>query len=361
MSKPLIIVAMSGGVDSSVAAYLLKEQGFRVEGLFMKNWEEDDTEEYCSAKQDLYDAQAVCDKLDIKLHTVNFSAEYWENVFERFLKEYNASRTPNPDIWCNREIKFKVFLDYAYSLGAQQMATGHYARITKKSEKYQLLKGVDAQKDQSYFLYALQQYQLSASLFPVGELEKTEVRSIAAAQGFLNSHKKDSTGICFIGERKFSNFLSKYIAPKPGKIRTYEGKEIGEHQGLMYYTLGQRQGIGIGGVKAQAELPWFVVGKDLEKNHLIVAQGHEHPALWKHHLVCQELSFIDPAMDFTSVDCQAKVRYRQVDSPCQVTGSPDTELTVDFQEAQWAITPGQSIVFYQKDICLGGGIIQYAF
>ncbi|MGE3919934.1 MAG: tRNA 2-thiouridine(34) synthase MnmA [Gammaproteobacteria bacterium] len=360
-SKPKIIVAMSGGVDSSVSAYLLQKQGYYVEAMFMKNWEEDDTEEYCSAKADLEDAQAVCDKLNIHLHKVNFSAEYWDHVFEHFLAEYRKGRTPNPDVWCNREIKFKAFLDYALSLGADGIATGHYARIrvltpspSKQNNTYQLLTGLDQNKDQSYFLYLLNQYQLSKSMFPIGELHKTEVRKIAEEQGFINHNKKDSTGICFIGERRFKDFLSKYLPNQPGPIVTPEGQTIGQHDGLMYYTIGQRQGLKIGGTKNFEEQPWYVAAKDLENNRLVIVQGHDHPLLFHKTLICEQIHWINNVPPTLPFQCYAKIRYRNDAQACTI----HPNFHVSFDKPQWAVTPGQSIVFYQGDQCLGGGIIE---
>jgi len=351
---------MSGGVDSSVAALLLIEQGYDVEGLFMKNWEEDDTEEYCTAAEDFSDAQSVSDALGIKLHTVNFSSEYWDNVFEYFLEEYRSGRTPNPDIMCNKEIKFKAFLDYALNLGADFIATGHYARIDRGNSQgdaqLKMLKGIDENKDQTYFLYTLQQHQLAKSLFPVGELEKPIVREIAQKAGFDTADKKDSTGICFIGERKFTEFLQRFLPAQPGEIITPEGVVIGQHQGLMYYTLGQRQGLGIGGLKTASEEPWFVVDKNLKTNQLIAAQGHNHPLLLKQQLKASQLHWVagnPPANDFI---CKAKIRYRQSEQACHVLITDDN-CVVCFDEPQRAITPGQSIVFYNDNICLGGGII----
>jgi len=353
-----IIIGMSGGVDSSVAALLLLEQGYEVEGLFMKNWEEDDTDEHCTAEQDLNDAQSVCDTLQIPLHTVNFSSEYWDRVFEYFLAEYKAGRTPNPDIMCNKEIKFKAFLDYALHLGADAIATGHYARITHTNNIYQLRKGLDQNKDQSYFLYALGQYPLSKSLFPIGELEKHEVRALAEKNDFSNHAKKDSTGICFIGERNFKQFLQTYLPAQPGEMRTPEGEHIGDHQGLMYYTIGQRQGLGIGGQKQHSEDPWYVLDKDLENNILLVSQGHNHPLLFKNTLLAKDCHWVAELEPELPLICTAKTRYRQSDQDCEIKIKQAGLLEVTFSQPQRAITAGQSVVFYQSDNCLGGGIIQ---
>lgn len=353
-----VIVGMSGGVDSSVSAYLLKEQGYQVEGLFMKNWEEDDTDEYCSAAEDLADAQAVCDKLGIKLRTVNFAAEYWDRVFEYFLEEYKAGRTPNPDIMCNKEIKFKAFLDYAQLLGADYIATGHYVRRGETHGKATLLRGLDRNKDQSYFLYAVSHEKIAKTLFPVGGIEKPEVRKIAEKQGLVTAKKKDSTGICFIGERKFTDFLQQYLPAQPGNIETPEGEVVGKHNGLMYHTLGQRKGLGIGGRQDASEDPWFTLDKDLERNVLIVGQGHEHPLLMSHGLVADKLDWVADEAPSDKFRCTAKTRYRQEDVPCQVKRLNDTEWLVEFDEKQRAVTPGQSVVFYQDEICLGGGIIK---
>ena len=356
-ATPKVIVGMSGGVDSSVSAYLLLQQGYVVEGLFMKNWEEDDGTEYCTAKEDLKDAQAVCDKLGIKLHTANFAAEYWDNVFEHFLAEYKAGRTPNPDILCNKEIKFKAFLEYAQALGADYIATGHYTRRSADTDCAQLLKGLDPNKDQSYFLHAVNGKQFAKTLFPVGELPKPEVRRIAAEQGFINHAKKDSTGICFIGERRFKDFLQQYLPAQKGTIVTDEGKVIGEHQGLMYYTIGQRQGIGIGGVKNSAEAPWFVVSKDLVNNRLVIGQGHEHPLMMSRSLYSQKLDWVAGECPTLPLRCKAKTRYRQPDQDC-VIYSEGTGIRVVFEEPQRAVTAGQSVVFYNDDVCLGGGVIE---
>lgn len=359
-----IIVGMSGGVDSSVTALLLKQQGITVEGLFMKNWEEDDTDTHCSATKDREDAERVCESLGIPLHTVNFATEYWDRVFEHFLEEYRAGRTPNPDILCNKEIKFKAFLDYALHLKADGIATGHYARKITRDGAHYLYKGLDPNKDQSYFLYALSQGPLSKTLFPVGELQKPEVRKLAEAHHFVNATKKDSTGICFIGERRFKTFLSTYLPAKPGDIVTPEGKHLGQHDGLMFYTIGQRQGIGVGGMRNTDNAPWYVVHKDLDNNRLIAAQGVNHPLLYKSELLVQEISWINPeAMPALPYRCSAKIRYRQTEQACTLSLSPFVTATgsnqwrVVFDEPQRAVTPGQAIVFYEGEGCLGGGTI----
>lgn len=351
-----VIVGMSGGVDSSVAAKLLLDQGYKVKGLFMKNWEEDDGTEYCTAIEDLADAKAVCDKLGIELHTANFSAEYWANVFEHFLTEYRAGRTPNPDILCNREIKFNVFREYAEMLGADLFATGHYVRMGH-GDRPQLLKGVDNNKDQSYFLQAVSEVQLENCLFPVGELEKSEVRKIAAAAELQTHAKKDSTGICFIGERRFQDFLRQYIPAQPGDILDTNGQVIGQHTGVMFYTLGQRQGLGIGGVKNQPEEPWYVVGKDVENNTLTVAQGNQHPALFTSELHCLDIAWIDGTGPDLPAKLQAKTRYRQPDQACEVHRTLEGYRVV-FEEPQRAVTPGQWLCVYDGEVCLGGGIIE---
>ena len=355
-----VIVGISGGVDSSVAALTLLEQGYEVEGLFMKNWEEDDDAEYCAATEDLADAEAVCEKLGIKLHAVNFATEYWDSVFEYFLAEYRAGRTPNPDIMCNREIKFKAFLEFALGLGASKIATGHYARIGQQDDEYLLLTGLDQNKDQSYFLYALQQNALRNSLFPIGEMEKPEVRHKAEAAGLVTHNKKDSTGICFIGERKFSTFLERFLPAQPGEIASDSGEIIGEHNGLMFYTIGQRHGLGIGGRKGSEESPWFVYGKDLDHNRLLVCQGHQHPCLMANSLTASQLTWISEHPPAIPLQATAKIRYRQVAQSCAVTLREDGLAEVRFDQPQRAIAPGQSIVFYQEQICLGGGIIEYA-
>lgn len=353
---------MSGGVDSSVSAYLLQQQGYDVVGLFMKNWEEDDNEEYCSAAVDLADAQAVCDKLGIKLNTINFAAEYWDNVFEHFLAEYKAGRTPNPDILCNKEIKFKAFLQYAAEdLGADYIATGHYVRKRETDSTVELLRGIDSNKDQSYFLYTLSEQQLSKSLFPVGELEKPQVRKIAEQLGLATAAKKDSTGICFIGERKFSDFLARYLPAQSGVISTVDGEIIGQHQGLMYHTLGQRKGLGIGGLKHTDDTPWYVVEKDVKNNELIVAQGHDHPALFSDGLIAQQLHWVNRQVITQPFTCTVKTRYRQQDIACRVNPLAEDKIEVIFANPVAAVTPGQSAVFYQGEVCLGGGIIEERF
>lgn len=356
-----VIVGMSGGVDSSVSAYILQQQGYQVEGLFMKNWEEDDGTEYCSAAADLADAQAVCDKLGIHLHKINFAAEYWDNVFEYFLQEYKAGRTPNPDILCNKEIKFKAFLEYAAEdLGADYIATGHYVRRKDVNGKAQLLRGLDSNKDQSYFLYTLGHQQIEQSLFPVGELDKPVVRQIAEELDLITARKKDSTGICFIGERKFKDFLARYLPAQPGNIRTVDGEIIGQHDGLMYHTLGQRKGLRIGGLKNAGDEAWYVVDKDLDSNELIVAQGHNHPRLFAKGLIAEQLHWVARETLSQPLQCTVKTRYRQQDVNCQIIPLSSDRLEVQFEQPQMAVTPGQSAVFYLDEVCLGGGVIKSA-
>ncbi len=369
-SKTRVVVGLSGGVDSAVTAYLLKKQGFEVIGIFMKNWEGDDDDEFCSSNIDFVDAAAVADVLGIEIEHVNFAAEYKDRVFAEFLREYSAGRTPNPDILCNAEIKFKAFLDHAMRLGAEKIATGHYARVrlNDATSKYELLKGLDNTKDQSYFLHRLNQAQLSKTLFPVGELQKTEVRRIADEIGLPNAKKKDSTGICFIGERPFREFLNRYIANKPGRILDETGRTVGEHVGLSFYTLGQRQGLGIGGVKgapnSSEHLPWFVARKDMASNTLIAVQGHDHPLLLSHKLTALDVSWVagePPKNSSEAGDYAAKTRYRQADASCafSTAGSLTQQgFALDFADAQWAVTPGQSAVLYDGEVCLGGGVIE---
>ena len=353
-----VIVGMSGGVDSSIAAYLLHKQGFQVEGLFMKNWEEDDDEEYCSAAVDLADAQKVCKQLNIPLHIVNFSSEYWDRVFEYFLREYQAGRTPNPDIICNKEIKFRAFLDYALSLNADYIATGHYAQCVIDGPSISLKKGRDENKDQSYFLHTLNKDQLAKTLFPLGEIEKSAVRSMAKQENFDVHDKKDSTGICFIGERKFKDFLKNYIPAQPGEIVTLNGEHVGEHEGAMFYTIGQRQGLGIGGKQNASEEPWYVVDKDINLNQLFVAQGHEHTGLFHSTIITRNVHWIAGTPPSNAADIKAKIRYRQTNQTCAIRPSKDAGYEISFATPQWAVTPGQSVVFYQQDTCLGGGIIE---
>ena len=358
-AKKKVIIGMSGGVDSSVSAFILQQQGYQVEGLFMKNWEEDDDTDYCTAAADLADAQAVADKLGMKLHKINFAAEYWDNVFEHFLSEYKAGRTPNPDILCNKEIKFKAFLEYAAEdLGANYIATGHYVRRSGEDANAQLLRGLDENKDQSYFLYALNKKQIGQSLFPVGEIEKPIVRKIAEDLGLATAKKKDSTGICFIGERKFKDFLARFLPAQPGEIRTVDGKVVGHHDGLMYHTLGQRKGLGIGGVKGLSEDPFYVVEKDLINNVLVVAQGHDNSALLSSGLIASQLTWVDMQPLHENLRCTVKTRYRQADIPCEIQPLDENTIKVIFDEPQIAVTPGQSAVFYLGEVCLGGGIIE---
>ena len=354
-SRPKVVVGMSGGVDSSVTAWLLKEQGYEVIGLFMKNWEDDDNDTYCSTRQDLIDAASAADVVGVELQAVNFSSEYKDRVFAEFLREYSAGRTPNPDILCNAEIKFKAFLDHAMALGAGHIATGHYARVRDSAGQFELLRGVDQSKDQSYFLHRLNQAQLSKSLFPIGHLLKTEVRAIAEKIGLPNAAKKDSTGICFIGERPFRDFLNRYLAHKPGPILNEDGKQIGTHVGLSFYTLGQRKGIGLGGMRSGNGGAWYTARKDMANNLLYVVQGHDHPWLLSDTLQAQDVHWI-AGNGPTQANLSAKTRYRQVDAPCQLQCA-QTGFNLSFTESQWAVTPGQSAVLYSGEVCLGGGVI----
>ena len=365
-SKQRVVVGLSGGVDSAVSAWLLKQQGYEVIGIFMKNWEDDDDSEYCSSNIDFVDAAAVADVIGIEIEHVNFAADYKDRVFAEFLREYQGGRTPNPDILCNAEIKFKAFLDHAMRLGAEKIATGHYARVREKEGAFELLKGLDPGKDQSYFLHRLNQAQLSKTLFPVGELHKSEVRRIAADIGLPNARKKDSTGICFIGERPFRAFLNRYIAQAPGPIKDERGRVLGRHVGLSFYTLGQRQGLGIGGVKEKGaqrgggeHAPWFVARKDLKNNTLYVVQGHDHPWLLSHQVSVNDLSWV-AGQPPSPATLAAKTRYRQTDALCNLHYPAPQTLALHFPDAQWAVTPGQSAVLYQGDVCLGGGVIAAA-
>ncbi len=353
-----IIVGMSGGVDSSVAALLLKEQGHEVVGLFMKNWEDDDDDRYCNSREDLIDAVSVADTIGIEIEAVNFSAEYKERVFSEFLAEYRAGRTPNPDVLCNAEIKFRAFLDHALAMGADRIATGHYAQVRDVDGLYQLLKAEDGTKDQSYFLYRLNQRQLTRTLFPLGHLYKREVRALARKAGLPNHDKKDSTGICFIGERPFREFLNRYLPAEPGEIRTIDGKVVGQHMGLVFYTIGQRHGLGIGGQADSDGSAWYVAGKDIPNNRLIVVQGHNDPALLAENLVATDVNWISGTPPRCHWVYNAKTRYRQQDAACTITHADEKECHVAFAAPQWAVTPGQSVVVYDSRVCLGGGIIQ---
>ena len=366
-----VVVGMSGGVDSSVTALLLKEQGYDVIGLFMKNWEDDDNNEYCSSRQDLIDAVSVADTIGIPIEAVNFAREYKDRVFSSFLREYQAGRTPNPDILCNAEIKFKAFLDHAIALGADTIATGHYAQVREVNGLFQLLKATDQSKDQSYFLHRLNQAQLSRTMFPLGKLLKSEIRKIAQQHGLCNFAKKDSTGICFIGERPFREFLSGYLPTQPGEMRTPEGRLVGRHIGLSFYTLGQRQGLGIGGLKeaktgnhkpeaenSNLHEPWFVAAKDMENNRLIVVQGHDHPALLSTQLTSLDAHWISGTAPLCNHPYAAKTRYRQADARCRITQAFTDQCAVSFEQPQWAVTPGQSVVLDEGEICLGGAIIE---
>ena len=356
-NKQTVVVGMSGGVDSAVSAYLLKEQGYRVIALFMVNWEEKSEEGFCTSEQDYEDVKRVCAVLDIPYYTVNFAKEYYNQVFEYFLKEYSEGRTPNPDVLCNREIKFGPFLEFAKKIGADKIATGHYAKVEEKDGKYILKKAKDKNKDQSYFLNQLSQVQLSSVLFPLADIEKPEVRKIAEKLNLVNARKKDSTGVCFIGERNFKNFLKGFLPAKPGFIKTKEGETVGTHDGLMYYTLGQRRGLNIGGKAGGNGERWFVLDKDLKNNVLVVSQG-EDDLLFSSGLYAKEMNFIPDLPQEKEFDCYAKFRYRQPDQKVKVTILNEKEIKVDFYEKQRAITPGQFVVLYTEDErCLGGGVI----
>jgi len=352
-----VIVGLSGGVDSAVAALLLTQQGYSVEGLFMDNWEDGEDEAYCTVAQDFQDARQVCKVLGIPLHKVNFAADYRERVFRHFLDGYAAGTTPNPDVLCNSEIKFKAFLDHALRLGASHIATGHYARLAHTPAGVKLLKAKDAAKDQSYFLHAVPQSALARSLFPLGEIVKGDVRALAREAGFANHAKKDSTGICFIGERRFTEFLGRYLPAQPGEIQTPEGQVLGRHNGLMYYTLGQRQGIGIGGRRGADESPWYVAEKDLARNVLVAVQGHDHPRLLHAALAATDMHWVAGSPPETPLRCAAKTRYRQVDQACVLDRTSDGSWQARFERPQRAITPGQYAVFYIGEECLGGGVI----
>ena len=374
-----VVIGLSGGVDSAVSAHLLKQQGHEVIGIFMKNWEDDDDSEFCSSRQDFLDAASVADVLGIEIEHVNFAADYKDRVFAEFLREHQAGRTPNPDVLCNAEIKFKAFLDHAMRLGADKIATGHYARVREvaplpgadgthggSESHFELLKGLDPLKDQSYFLHRLNQAQVSKTWFPVGELPKTEVRRIAAEINLPNAKKKDSTGICFIGERPFREFLNRYLSNEPGLIKDDRGRVLGEHVGLSFYTLGQRKGIGIGGVKEKGaprgggeHTPWFVARKDMDENTLYIVQGHDHPWLQSHVLTADDLSWVAGQAPPLG-PCAAKSRYRQADADCTVESVDAQQVQLRFSHAQWAVTPGQSAVLYDGDVCLGGGVIHSA-
>lgn len=353
-----VIVGMSGGVDSSVAAWLLREQGYEVEGLFMKNWEQDDRDGYCAAAQDLADAQAVCDQLNIRLHTVNFSQAYWDRVFNHFLTEYENARTPNPDVLCNKEIKFNAFLNHALQLGADFIATGHYARVKSQGDHGALYKAKDREKDQTYFLHAVDPKALSKTLFPIGDYLKTQVREFARQLGLVTQDKKDSTGICFIGEKRFKAFLNEYMLAKPGNIQSATGEKVGRHDGLMFYTLGQRQGLGIGGTKKGNEEPWYVVDKDVATNTLIVAQGTHHPMLYAQGLICGPIHWLADYHHQLPLTCFAKTRYRQMEQACVISPESNNQHCIMFSMPQRAVTPGQYIVFYDKNQCLGGATIE---
>jgi tRNA-uridine 2-sulfurtransferase len=361
MSSKTVVVGLSGGVDSSVAALLLKQQGWKVIGLFMKNWEDDDTEDYCSSRQDLIDVMSVADTIGIDIEVVNFAGEYRDRVFSEFLREYEAGRTPNPDVLCNSEIKFKAFLEHALKLGAEKIATGHYAGVREFNGEYQLLKAEDGTKDQSYFLYRLNQAQLSKTLFPLADIYKRDVRKMAEQAGLHVAAKKDSTGICFIGERPFKDFLARYLPPRKGEIRCLDDQSVlGEHDGLMFHTIGQRKGLHIGGLKRAGggdHEAWFVAGKDMARNILYVVQGHDHPALLRDELLARDLSWVSSRAPSPHWVYTAKPRYRTADQACEIERLDAQEVLIRFAEPQWALTPGQSVVVYESRVCLGGGVI----
>tara|TARA_R110002126_G_scaffold273866_1_gene418657 strand:- start:198666 stop:199763 length:1098 start_codon:yes stop_codon:yes gene_type:complete len=354
-----IIIGMSGGVDSSVAAWILIEQGYEVEGLFMKNWEQDDKPGYCAAADDLADAQAVCNQLKIPLHQVNFSEAYWNNVFEHVLSEYEAGRTPNPDVLCNKEIKFKLFLEHALSLGADGIATGHYARVDSKNGEFRLCKAKDRNKDQTYFLHAITSEALAKAHFPIGDYLKPDIRVMAEKLNLVNAAKKDSTGLCFIGERPFKSFLNEFMLATPGPMESTDGETLGQHDGLMFYTMGQRQGLNIGGVRNAPDAPWYVVDKSLATNTLLVAQGTDHPMLYSNGLICGPIHWLNPMPDDTfPKTCMAKTRYRQAEQACLISPEDQNQHVIMFSAPQRAITVGQYIVFYEQNICLGGAVIE---
>lgn len=353
-----VIVGMSGGVDSSVAAWLLKEQGYVVEGLFMKNWEQDDNDGFCPAALDLADAQAVCNQLQIPLHTVNFAKEYWDRVFEHFLSEYQLGRTPNPDVLCNKEIKFNAFLNHAVKLGADYIATGHYAKNKVEGNLGYLYKAKDREKDQTYFLHAVAPEALAKTLFPIGDYTKPEIRQFAKDLGLVTQAKKDSTGICFIGEKRFKSFLQEFMLSKPGDIKNMNNEVLGRHDGLMFYTLGQRQGLGIGGMQDSTDDPWYVVDKDTQNNTLYIAQGNQHPMLFAKGLICSPIHWLSDLKNNLPLSCYAKTRYRQQDQACLISPLDANHHNVIFSEPQRAVTPGQYIVFYDKNQCLGGATIE---
>ena len=359
-TEPAVTVGLSGGVDSAVSALLLQRRGARVSAVFMKNWEADDRDGYCAAAEDLADARAVSERLGVPLDAVNFSSAYWDRVFERFLADHQAGLTPNPDVLCNQEIKFHAFLEHSLGRGADRIATGHYARVARVGGRFRLLRGADREKDQTYFLYTLGQDALARVEFPVGHLTKPEVRRLAAEAGLPNHARKGSTGICFIGERRFRPFLARFLPRSPGEIHNVAGEVVGHHEGLAFYTLGQRRGLGIGGRQGARAAPWFVLAKDLDRNVLVVAQDHDHQALLSSLLTLRELHWVAGSAPAGRLDCTARIRYRQAEQPCRATPLPGDRCRVEFARPQWAATPGQSVVFYDGDECLGGGVIEQA-